>query len=343
MKACIITVYEPTNNIGSYLQAYAMKTALEDLGFEVYFAEKVPSISAVASHVLKINPKRALFLRIKQGFHSLSALSKLKKVKYNRISNENFDVIVYGSDEIWNLENSYFADGLFWGKGVGNAKKIAYGISCGAMSDETFHSNLNYASELASFSKILVRDEHTYNLIAGYLGHSLEYVCDPTFLVPVNKLQKDKKILNEKYLLVYSYGIDEEQQNWIIKFAREKNLKIVSAHFWHHWCDKCIAINPLEFGSVISGAEYVFTSTFHGAVFTMLNHKKCAILPVREKVSDVVRRMGAEKHLVSFDSSYDAFKTTIEQDFDDVDFESILDKYRSNSMNLLKEAIQCEK
>ena len=63
MKIGIITVYDAVTNIGSYLQAFSLKSVLEKLGHEVVFIEKEPYRKVIARFALQLNPTRSLILR----------------------------------------------------------------------------------------------------------------------------------------------------------------------------------------------------------------------------------------------------------------------------------------
>lgn len=200
--------------------------------------------------------------------------------------------------------------------------------------------NLDIAKGIFDFKCIYVRDAHTKEVIEEILGKELKTACDPTMLIPIEKLEKPIKLPKEKYLFVYTYGLDQPMIDNIKRFAKEKGLKIVSACFWHIWCDKIIECEPLQFSYLIKNAEYVFTSTFHGAVFTMLNHKKCCILPWRYKVADVTKSLGAEDKLVDKECSYETFRSTMEAPFPVEDYENRLSHIRLTSQDLLKEVLK---
>ena len=339
MKIGIVTVYDGVSNVGSYLQAYAMQLALRKLGHEVFFVEKKTVPARIWQHVARINPKRAFFLRLKSGWNYLRVSRAFHFVKPEK-TEKKLDMLLFGSDEIWNMDNPYFKDSLFFGTGA-TLPKVAYAVSAGAMEQSTLEENRAIVKGVEGFSAVLVRDERTRQLMAPFVKTPMPMVCDPTFLVGREALQVPVKRPEGKYLLVYSYGLDQPMIDNICRFAKEKNLKIVSAHFWHIFCHKIIPCKPLEFGSLMAGAEYVFTSTFHGAVFAMMNHTRCAILPVREKVAYVAGQMGQEKRLVPADVVYEDFKKTIEMPFDDTEFEARLERYRTTSWKLLEEALSC--
>lgn len=341
MKIGIVTIYEPVTNLGSYLQAYALKTVLESWGHEVFFVEKTSRFSTIKKCVLKINPKREFWLRLVKAKRFLKAVKKFKLIPQEKVMEKEFDCLIYGSDEIWNLENPYFRDELYWGIDVENVPKIAYAISMGAMEEGFFEQYPQFIQGILNFERILVRDEHTKNIVSKYVTKPLPRVCDPTFLLPLTFLTEDIRLPKKKYLFVYTYGVERRIENIIKEFAKNEDLIIVSACFWHLWVDKVVQCSPLQMSSLIKGAEYVFTTTFHGAVFTMLNHKKCCILPLREKVRDIVEFMHEEEHIIEADCSYENFSETMRKEFAKDVFERRLKDYREQSVEKLKGALEC--
>lgn len=340
MNIGIVTVYDGVSNLGSYLQAYAMQYKLKELGHTVYFLEKESVFKRIWQHIAKLNPKRAFFLRLHSGWNYLLASRQFNFVK-PEATEQKLDCLLFGSDEIWNMDNPYFKDRLFWGTEFNKIPKIAYAASVGTMTKQTLSENFPIAEGILSFHRILVRDNHTATMIGDLLNKDLPLVCDPTFLVGKDTLQIPVALPKRPYILVYSYGLDANMIKNIQHFAKEKHLDIISAHFWHHFCDRTICCKPLEFSTLMGGADYVFTSTFHGAVFAMMNHTKCCILPVRDKVRAVVEQMGQAHRLVAENVGYEEFKTIIQTPFDTAQFESTLTTYRKESIGQLEAALKC--
>lgn len=339
MKIGIITVYDAVTNIGSYLQAFSLKSVLEQLGHEVVFIEKEPYRKVIARCALQLNPKRSFFLRLKRCINYKTALNEIRVLPQDALYSSGIDLLIYGSDEIWNMDNPYFKDPFFFGTNIYQIPKVAYAISMGEMNEATLLKNSDIALGIRSFKSIFARDSHTKTLVQSFTGQFSDIVCDPTLLVAKEEFTSQCKLPKQKYLLVYSYGVDEKLQMLVKNYAKEKKLLIVSAFFWHVWCDMTISCNPFEFSYLIANAECVFTTTFHGAIFAMLNEKRCCIFPVRNKVIDVANRFGLKENLITENFSQDEFDKVMNKEFPRTVFEKRLEEAKNESLQLLKEAL----
>jgi len=338
MNISIVTVYEPITNLGSFLQCYALKLYLEELGHRVVVVENVSIWKSIKSKLFTLNPKRALLLRWLKCYYTYKDIKRLEIVNKEKWIPSDSDCVIYGSDEIWNLHNPYFRDELFWGIGV-DIPKIGYAISCGHMTEDEFRGFPRCQEAVTEFRVVYTRDNRTKELLKSNINVFDGLVCDPTFLVPLSQLTKEIKLPDKRYLLVYTYGLSNEHISYVKRFASENNLLIVSPCFWHIWADRVIECSALQFSSLIQGAEYVFTTTFHGAVFTMLNHKRCAIYAQREKVKELVAGCGVQRLLIDDDTDYLAFSEIIKSAFPTITFESSLEKQRNQSKKLLNNTL----
>lgn len=330
MRIAIITVYEPITNLGSYLQCFALKTFLEELGHDVDVIGNVPLHKQIFKYGVRLNPKRAIFLRLKKILFTIKDVSRLNVVYKKKWNPELYDVGIFGSDEIWNLHNKYFASDLFWGVNL-NIPKIGYAISIGHMTEEEFNQFPQYKKSINNFLKVFPRDSKTHDMLSGLCNLNDDLVCDPTLLINADKLSLPIKPIRCRYLLVYSYGLSTKHIEYVRKFAKENDLIIVSPCFWHIWADKVIECSALQFSTLMRGADYVFTTTFHGAVFTLINHKRCCVYSQREKVGALVSSLGVSDHLLSDSSNYDDFVRIMNQDFPVEVFEKKLDTLRDYS------------
>lgn len=345
MKVGILTVYD-SNNFGSYLQAYALKKVIEEMGHSVKFikfrtekeVKKIyyPSRKNLL-HYLKsysFNTKKYnLFLEDRKNFEEIS----IKDVK-----KDTFDIVIIGSDECWNVKTPTFRNKCFYGIDIPTEKKVAFAISCGKAVTEDFKDFPDLVEGIQNLNKIFVRDERTQKNVKELIGKDAEMVCDPTFLIDVKEFDKEYDVnINKEYLLVYSYNFTEKQKEYIKKFAKEQNLLIVSACFKHSFCDKCINCSPLEFCKLIQNSKYVITTTFHGTIFSILNKKQFISIPSGQKVVDVLNKTGLIKcEFKENEEEYEEFKNKLLEEINfDISQKNILE-WRNKSLSILEKLLK---
>lgn len=340
MKIGIVTVYDSAN-FGSYLQAYALNTALKELGHDVSFI-KIRNDKVVKRIFMgrTENPIRFLTNYIynsKKYSIFKEDLQYFNIVEVNNTTKDTFDCVIFGSDEIWNVNTPAFTNEYFYGKGILANKKITYAISCGNAKIEDLKAYPNLIDRIKQLDEILVRDENTKNNILNLIGKNCKTVCDPTFLIDVKKYEKQyDNPIKEKYLLVYTYYLDKSQIENIKKFAKERELKVVSVCMKHDWCDYNINCSPLQFCKVIKDAKYVVTTTFHGTIFSILNKKRFISILKTKKVEDLLNRLELSTKIIKTNDDYNSLakKLNSEVDYDKVF--NIIQNMKKNGLMELK-------
>lgn len=349
MKVGIVTVHD-SNNYGSFLQAYALKIVLEGYGHEVYFSRTrdkkllksifVPKIlqKKLLKHPIQVisdrkigKEKRKAFLKDQEVFNEIDA-EELKKM----------DVVILGSDEIWNTQVPTFRTGIFYGAGLENL--IAYAVSVGRAEKKDIFLNEEIVRNIRRIPDIMVRDLRTKKIVEDITGEISEIVCDPTFLVDTSVFKSESKnrdVCASAYLLIYSYSIDEKLKLKIQKFAKDNNLKIVSACFKYQWADYNVMCGPLEFCEIIAKASYVITTTFHGTIFSVLNEKQFISFPASIKTVDLLIRLGLQDRIMNCEISDQEMSNCLKQNrinYDKVN--KVIADFRNASLRLLENSIQ---
>lgn len=293
MKIGVVTVQD-SNNFGSFLQAYALQHILREMGHDVVFirTRSKQYLRRIFYHVLPsgrewLHPIRFLksnyigckkYCRFQKELHIFRVIESYTE--------EQLDRVILGSDEIWNVQTPVFRTPIFYGAGMEHV--MAYAVSIGnaaiqdmACIDSTYFRHID---------PILVRDEHTAKFLHT-LRIKAPVVCDPTLLVDrvIFKREFQHPLLNGKpFLLVYSYGLTPESVDGIRAFANAHHLRILSICFNAPWSDANLECAALDFCAVLEKAAYVFTSTFHGTIFSILNHKQFVSLPQSQKTTDLL-------------------------------------------------------
>ena len=347
MKIGIVTVQD-SNNFGSFLQAYALQFVLQKLGHEVVFirSRSKQYIKHLFYRVCPSKRECLHFLRFakenwegRKKYQRFQAEQKCFRVLDN-YKDEKLDLVILGSDEIWNVQTEVFRNPIFYGTGM--EPVMAYAVSIGnATIDEM---QCIPKENFKQISPILVRDTHTSDFLKT-IQIDTQVVCDPTLLVEKSIFYRpyQSKLLNGKpFILVYSYGLSDQIVKSIRAFARRNNLRILSACFPFPWCDGVFDCAALDFCAVLEQAEFVFTSTFHGTIFSVLNHKKFVSLPQSRKTSDLLEVLNLSERLVSSEKcTFTGLEEKlVNQNIDYTYVDKNIQKMRSDSLRILKNAIQ---
>ena len=276
MKIGIATVWNANNN-GSFLQAYALQKYIEQLGHEV----KMLKLADFAHGGSEYSDT---FWNNLEKHHSLLNVSD--------DLTEEFDVIVYGSDEIWSMFGE-LVNPIFWGYGLKAKQKITYAVSAQNLSLKSVLKHPFTYLGLRKFDKLSVRDKVTKKKLSYLTRKPLTMVLDPTFLISYENCKIENTI--GKYLLVYTYGLSDEDARIIRKFADVKGLKIVctGSDRSSEWGDINRPAGPFEWIGLIRNAEYIVSSTFHGTVFSIICKKQFFVIGTNSgKVNDLLERTG---------------------------------------------------
>lgn len=306
MKIGILSLKYQTN-YGGILQSFALQQVIEELGHEAEIINYSSTIRESWIHRIFFRIFNLLFT--KNIFTTIRDKKKENKKitakdpqelinnnesfmqKYLRrgvLVNENtieenckkYDCIIVGSDQIWSVTDAskliYFFDWKFSGK------KISY-AACSVNRKPAFLNRLKIERLLNQFDSLSVRDVVTENFVFRTAGIHPPIVVDPTFMYNYDSLLGER-IIKEPYVLIYILGDEITGGNKkaldIIKKKCPNGTKVVSIVIpsvsMAGIANADIVFNdadPLTWINLIKYADYVFTDSFHGVVFS-LKYKK---------------------------------------------------------------------
>lgn len=346
MKIGILTVHD-VDNFGSYLQAYGLMRTLESMGHEVYFLRGY-SRKEARGMFYRIRPYGREYLQLPAFLYRnfkgwkkhrlfLKDLEQLRELE--QYDPQKLDLVILGSDEIWNINTYLFKERIFYGEGM--SPVMAYAPSIG---NATVQDLATIPAELfRRMDPILVRDGRTQEFIRS-LGIESPRVCDPAILADTAIFRRSyrHRLMKAPYLLVYAYGheISEQMRGHILAFARSRGLKVISVGFKLDWCDGAIICSPLDFCAVLEKAAYVVTGTFHGSIFSVLNHKQFVTIPYSPKSTDLLDTLGLNNRIIDQDHmSADALAQALDAPIDYAVVDNELNQMRAASRLLLEQAI----
>ncbi len=257
-KVLIITFYAGAN-YGAFLQAYCLGKQMEKEGYSVFYLKD----RFMEEDLKKYNNdyERDLHKCLREAIEEYLVVTD---------NNENYNLAILGSDEIWNRNSTLsFRKNMYWGINVNAEKIISYApCSVGTSLKRMIFRGIN----LLKIDGISVRDNWTRNLVKSITRKQPPVVLDPTFLEDFSYINDNK--YDFPYLFVYSYMLDDNQISHIKRIAKDKSLKTVVTGHQADWADVNIACTPFEWLSLIKFSSEVFTTTFHGSVFSLIFNKE---------------------------------------------------------------------
>lgn len=349
MKIGILT-HHYVNNYGAFLQGWALREAIAEL----YPEAQVEIIDYVNIKHFVINVggwfrfyKNKENLKIwLQKIQIPMTFSKARKEKMTlsktcyttkQVNNLGYDCIVVGSDEVWNFKDSKSNAPIKFGQGLECRNIIAYAPSVGQteLDDELPEYVINGIKE---FKAISARDDLTFEIVKKVSGIGPTRVLDPTFLAQFPKA--NLKVKKPYILFYYCDKLSDEKKNQIISYAKKNNLAVYGAgETDKRYTDITVNLTPFEWVEMFRNAEFVFTGTFHGAVFSILNKRQFKVYLTNKsrikKVGALLKELHISNRSMAEDFVFDLNQMKSEIDYEAV-YKIIEDKRNQSREYLLK-------
>lgn len=364
MKIGIISM-QRVPNYGSFLQAMGLKSLLEKMGHEVVFIDYKPGLPVVPyskgdliSYYVGSEPViawcRDWFRYNIQGKRKFVYAYRFKYLKqlgitYRHNYNENVDVAIIGSDEVFNClqkgPNVGFSPMLF-GDGVSAKKVISYAASFGYTDIsglEKYGIKEKVKQYLTDFASLSVRDQHSLETVFELTGIEPEVNLDPVLMADYSL---PKKVLPYKdYVVLYTYKTRKytnDEMETIKAFCEKHQKKLVSIGNSQPWVENKVLVEPLEMLAYIRNADFIITDTFHGTVFSIKYNKKFATL-VRpdntNKLYDLLNRLKKKDRIIK---TFGELDEVFDRPVDYAETNSIIEAEKKHTRQYLENAIRVD-
>lgn len=312
-KVGIITL-DGIYNYGNRLQNLAVKKIYEREGFcaetlvikRSFFREAWRYLDAFFK-----NPKKTIkFIRFNNKLVKQKYIFNKKALPPEKIVSE-YDFFSVGSDQVWNPNLRKKDKHVFYLSFAEREKRIALSASI-ALDEIPDVLTDSFKKGVEGFDHISVREKKGAEIIKELTGQSAEVLVDPTLALTAGEWEEVlglKDTPREKYLLLYFLGeVSTEFMEKAEAFAKEKGLKIVSAHIKGGLGEKN-DFSPVDFVSLIRDAEYMFTDSFHGVAFSInfntpfyafarQNSENDTNTVVKSRITSILEIVGLESRLV---------------------------------------------
>ena len=322
MKIGILT-YHRAYNYGAFLQAYALKSFLEKTGNQVGFIDYWPydhenmyrlwdkndNIKSFFRNLLlaqKRFPRYKRFLKDQQQFLGVGSKPLFRTPE--QLLELEYDIIIYGSDQIWwksRIGNNGF-DSVYWGQNTRKGiKKIAYAASMGII-DLTEKDTADITNYLKDFSQISVRETRLMTVLQPLTDKPIKTVLDPTLLMPSSFWESfcgNLKPVKGKYILYYRMMGDPKADVFAKEIGKLHDLPVITitGHIDSYKVDRFNSLtDPISFVALIHHAEYVISTSFHGVALSIQFKKEFYAMGMKnnsDRVSSLLLQLGLEKRL----------------------------------------------
>lgn len=251
------------------------------------------------------------------------------------------DVIVIGSDEVWNFKDTKSDAEIKFGNGLNCKRLISYAPSVG---NSTLDGEIpKYVTEgIKSFNAISVRDSMGKQLVKHITGNLPLKVLDPTFLIdfPTEVVSLPNK---EYILFYYAEKLPSHIKNQVFDYAQKHGLVVYGAgECDKHYSAITVNLTPFQWVWMFRNARFVITGTFHGVAFSIENERQFKVYLTQKnrirKVNDLLETLGIENRNID-----DGFVFDLEHQGDEIDYEVVnerLRQKRKESLEFLKNEIR---
>ena len=362
MRIAILTFHR-AYNCGAMLQAWALQTVLRQLGYEVEF----PDCNHVGERLCVSRWRKGFFGKIRSflGFLYSQVCKNWNDLRralcFRRFRNaylahaplaawRHYDLVVVGSDQVWNPDCAKEDFPLFIGEGIDEAVPlVGYALSVGdAPLDPSVCMRLKKVA--ANRFRCVSYREPTLKEALGVEG---PVVCDPTLLLT----REDYAVvegpcvpLSERYIFAYLVSDAADVLPAAQAVAERMGLKLVVADVYGEAAkvpgtqNDCRALPPDQLLSNVRDAEYVIVSSFHGCVFSVLYQKRFVCLyggttggnDEEGRQQNLLSRLGLLNHRLAFDSPVENILTAMDKPYHVIDK---LEKLRTEAIVYLNEMV----
>ena len=335
VKVGILT-FHWADNYGAMLQAYALQTALEKIGCDARVIDYQPDYLVNGGRwlwpvslrnlyadagILMLRTKwlrslvagrrqRLCFADFRARYLRLTA-AKYRTLQELRERLSPFDVLVCGSDQVWNAPPRFGVDPAFYlAFGPRTCRRVTFAPSFGSATiDPAYREEVKQL--LAGLDALSVRERSGVGLVRDLDGRHASWMPDPTVL-----LENYENIITrpDEAGFIFTYTLRSGHPIGHIKKLAAKHLGLAIIKPFNpeaHWVSRGrkVEIGPSRWLGYIANANIVITNSFHGTVFSILFRKPFIAVGIsgrnsnlNERITSLLDRLGLSGRFVNADT-----------------------------------------
>ena len=308
-KIAIVTLYDNIN-IGNKLQNYALQEILR------HYSNNVSTLTYTEARTLApiigwkgiivsiigypkelAKQKKAIINRLKAFQLFSSQYIKVEKAipfaQFGKETNDNFDLFVVGSDQVWH--NFFDSDedlDFFMLRFAEKEKRACFAPSFGFDNIPMKYKD-RYITGLRGFNYLSCREENGCKMIEELTGKKAVLLPDPTLYFSKERWEtiEKKPSFNIPTHFILSYflgGKDQTIKEEVTILQKESNLPVIDIYDLRY--PEYYVTRPDEFLYLLRRADFFCTDSYHGCLFSVIYEKATKVIQRRD---DVGRGMNA--------------------------------------------------
>ncbi|WP_273524644.1 polysaccharide pyruvyl transferase family protein [Mailhella massiliensis] len=320
------------NNYGAVLVPFAMKKAIEAMGYEV----------EIINYIAQKFSRQPAFVKFRGKYLSPISREFTSKEELEEYA-DHWSRIVVGSDQVWRM---FQTDIYMLGWASGKCSFISYAASYGHDIYEGSILKSDACALLHRFDAISVREKSGVDICHNDFDVNAVQVLDPTFLLSAEAYSRvidaeKTRVPDEPYVC----GVFLSAQS--ASYPNNPNilLDIRSKYkFVNPIKDERNQFRPVgEWLALIKNAKYVITDSFHGAVFSIIFNKQFISIMHEgfngnARIPSLLSSLGISHDRIV----YSIDDITVESFYKKIDYSKVnpnLQALRHKSWRFLKEAL----
>lgn len=335
-----ILTFHRSINYGSVLQTWALQHVLKKNGinsevidyeprmYKLLYESNAINAVGIKSKIKKLlqfkkktDKQHQMFEQFRDKELSISAKKFFYDTTYDAY--DNYDVIIAGSDQIWNTNISdcdpiYFLPFSFRGK------KIAYACSINSGKANDRYSKEWLREKIKDFHCVSIREQSGVKKVVSLTDRDdIENLPDPTLLLNRNDYSEliGNRIQDGKYIFMYNMWtkkeglqlasiISKQLKMPVYTITNQMDLIRIIKNMRYGIKTDMKHTSPSDFLNFIYNAEFVITDSFHGTAFSIVFNKQFVTINSRlengeykndERLNSLLQKLGLIDRFVKLD------------------------------------------
>lgn len=363
IKAGIIT-FQRADNYGAMLQCYALYRVLKDYGLDVEIVDYrnkyiercyigIPNMRKnVFLWAVSCLKRLVNYSSIKAKHYTFERMRKIirfsrpytyKEIKKYGLS---YDLIICGSDQIWNPDITKGLDDIYFLDFPGNFEKCAYAVSLGNINQSLYKTD-EFINKINNIPFLSLREDNACAFVEKLTDANVECCLDPALLLKIEDWHELTVNINfsvlPEYILLYYLDENDDLLKMAEYISEKTNIPIVCCNKESGNDNKINWVKnagPLEFVKLIENAAAVVTSSFHATAFSAIFEKDIHIIP-HPKTGDRVKSLAAifeinSRLYRSFDDFKDRYDITDEINYNKESYLNCINKSKQFLYNAVE-------